>query len=417
MSPWFYLAIVSLSIGGLLALLVAIARTPILHSIFPEGYFYHALAGHVDLAIVVFLLSFSVFLWERTFKKVSNISFLFAFSGFLNIALSSLLGHGKVVSNNYLPTIDDALFLAGAGFFFFGFWLATIELLPKARPFSKDPIIHFPSIAIILSFIMLISFLLSIPKAGSKSELYAFYERLYWAPGHIQQFLNGAMLLYFWYFILARNSRIGILRLGGLIFIIASGLQAIVPIIFNDPISKNAKIFSEILYAVGLGIPIILHLLSLSKNLKPRFAETKSVGAIMSMLLFSLGAIIAYAGLDADLRIPAHYHGMVTAITLGFMTLSYDALSRFNRLTLTQVYLYSSGMVLFVIGLYFAGLLGAPRKTFGTAFTENPAILISLGVMGFGTALAVAGGVLFVSYLLYLALKRVLEEGRSQGAG
>ncbi|MEN3033685.1 MAG: cytochrome C oxidase subunit I [Aquificaceae bacterium] len=417
MSPWFYLSIASLSIGGVFALLVAIARTPVIHHIFPEGYFYYALVGHVDLAIVVFVLSFSVFLWERAIKKVSKISFLLAFSGFLNIALSSLIGHGKVVSNNYLPTIDNALFLAGAGFYFLGFWLASLELLPKVRVFSKDPLVHLSSVAIILSIIMLFAFIVSIPKTGPKSELYMFYERLYWAPGHIQQFINGVMLLYAWYYLTARDVKLKTLRILSVVFVIASSLQALVPLIFKDPISKNAIIFSELLYAIGLGIPIFMHLAVLMRYLKPKFKETKFAGTFLSMLLFTIGALIAYIGFDSDLRIPAHYHGMVTAITIGFMALSYEVLSKSSKLTLTQVYLYGSGMLMFISGLYFAGLLGAPRKVFGTGFTDNPVVLTSLGVMGFGTALAVLGGAMFVIYLSYLALKTALEEGKSQGAG
>jgi hypothetical protein len=43
--PLFLLSIVSLGLGGLLAFLVALARTPILYKLFPPGYFYHASGG------------------------------------------------------------------------------------------------------------------------------------------------------------------------------------------------------------------------------------------------------------------------------------------------------------------------------------------------------------------------------------
>ena len=125
--PLFLLSIVSLGLGGLLAFLVALARTPILYKLFPPGYFYHALVGHVDLAIVVFLLTFTMLLWNRFMPKRDPISFYLVLLGFLGIAFISFSGNGTAVPNNYLPTIDHPLFFAGAILFFSGFWLAGLE--------------------------------------------------------------------------------------------------------------------------------------------------------------------------------------------------------------------------------------------------------------------------------------------------
>jgi cytochrome c oxidase subunit 1 len=139
--PLFLLSIVSLGLGGLLAFLVALARTPILYKLFPPGYFYHALVGHVDLAIVVFLLTFTMLLWNRFMPKRDPFSFYLVLLGFLGIALVSFSGKGTAVSNNYLPTIDHPLFFAGAILFFSGFWLASLVRLDLAikNLFSKDP--------------------------------------------------------------------------------------------------------------------------------------------------------------------------------------------------------------------------------------------------------------------------------------
>jgi heme/copper-type cytochrome/quinol oxidase subunit 1 len=55
-------------------------------------------------------------------------------------------------------------------------------------------------------------------------------------------------------------------------------------------------------------------------------------------------------------------------------------------------------MLLFITGLFVSGLLGAPRKTYGVAFTADPVVLSALTAMGIGTLMAVIGGVLFVFY-------------------
>jgi cytochrome c oxidase subunit 1 len=51
---WLLLSVVSLGLGGFLALVAAIARTPAIYKLVPPGYFYHSIIGHVDLAIVGF---------------------------------------------------------------------------------------------------------------------------------------------------------------------------------------------------------------------------------------------------------------------------------------------------------------------------------------------------------------------------
>lgn len=179
----------------------------------------------------------------------------------MGIALISFSGKGTAVPNNYLPTIDHPLFFAGAILFFSGFWIASLVRLDLAikNIFSKDPLINSLSISVVLALMMLLATLISIPKTGSHSELYLFYERLYWAPGHIHQFLNGAVLLFSWYFLaklLGVEHELKLLRYTNLSFLFFSVLLVLVPVIFEDPVSRSAKVFTEISYAIGLGIPI-----------------------------------------------------------------------------------------------------------------------------------------------------------------
>ncbi len=130
---WLLLSIVSLGLGGLLALVAAVARTPAVYKLVPPGYFYHAIIGHVDLAIVGFFLTFTLLLWQLTFKEELKTPFYLSLTGIFFIALVSLLGVGKGVSNNYLPTIDHPLFWLGALLFFAGFWLGGFGLLARAE--------------------------------------------------------------------------------------------------------------------------------------------------------------------------------------------------------------------------------------------------------------------------------------------
>ncbi len=431
---WLLLSIVSLGLGGLLALVAAVARTPAVYKLVPPGYFYHAIIGHVDLAIVGFFLTFTLLLWQLTFKEELKTPFYLSLTGIFFIALVSLLGVGKGVSNNYLPTIDHPLFWLGALLFFAGFWLGGFGLLARAEKgiFSENPREHLASVSILLSIFMLLAFLTSIPKAGSREELYLFYERLYWAPGHIHQFINGVMLLYAWYYLFEIKGvrlELGRLRYVSFLFLSFCFMYVFIPIIFADPVSEGARRLTDLGYAVGLGLPIFFHIFFLLKNFK-KGKHLYSTAFFISLVLYLLGVFIAYAGvlpslvsyfinpsseyigMKSNLSIPAHYHGVITSQTLAFMTIAYHLFKelgytqRLSKISLPQVYLYGTGMVLFVLGLFFAGLRNAPRKTYGTGFTDDPVVLMSLGLMGIGTLLAVAGGVIFVLYSLKVLFGR-----------
>jgi cytochrome c oxidase subunit 1 len=201
-----------------------------------------------------------------------------------------------------------------------------------------------------------------------------------------------------------------LLRYTNLSFLLFSVLLVLVPVIFEDPVSRSAKVFTEISYAIGLGIPIFLHAFNILR--RPVFNySVYSITLWLSMLLYFLGILIAYAGLKSDLRVPAHYHGAVTSLTLALMGISYHLVKEygwikdFPKTARFQLFMYGFGMVLFVLGLYFAGFKGAPRKTYGTGFTDDPFVLLSLGLMMVGTVFAVIGGVIFVISMLRISLK------------
>lgn len=425
---WFLLSVVSLGLGGFLAFVVAMARTPGVYQYFPPGYFYYALIGHVDLAIVIFLLSFTLLVWNRVYHADTRIAFYLSLLGFLGVALSAFLGKGTAVSNNYLPTIVHPIFFGGIILFFCGFTLGAFSVLKSSIRdiISTDPVKNAVSVSVMLGILMMLAVIPSYLRAGDPSNVYIFYERLFWAPGHIQQFLNGAMLLYAWYYLLAllgKEKRLNFLRFINLSFLIFGFLLFLVPVLYADPISMPAKIFTEVSYAVGLGIPMFLHAFNVIKGFKPDVKNPFSSALLLSLSLYFLGVLIAYAGIKADLRVPAHYHGTVTSLTLALMAISYKLVQeygytqRLSAISRIQPYLYGVGMILFILGLYFAGRGGAPRKTYGTGYTQDPAVLFSLVIMGIGTLMAVIGGVMFVLYILRLLLRGQAYHGLQEDKG
>ncbi len=415
---WFILSIISIGTGGFFAFLVAMSRTPFGHSIFPEDYFYHALVGHVDLAIVMWLMSFTLLLWTKLFREVmyEKALLFMAYIGYVLIALSCFFALGEPIPNNYVPVIVHPLFFLGIGLFILSFSFKTFLYLSKALRgvFSPDPLINCASAGIFVSLLMIASYMFSFFKAGSPSEPLLYFERFFWIPGHIQQFLNGLLLLMAWYYLIlleGKRVELNFLRYINTVFIIFSLLTFSLLFIYEDPISKDAKLWAEISYGIGLGIPIFVHTLNLLKNFRPSFSIF-SVSLIFSFTLYYLGILIAYLGLSNDLRVPAHYHGAVTSITIALMAISYNLIKEYGyrrvigKIPKVQPYFYGIGMILFVLSLYWAGKGGAPRKTYGVDFTDNPSVIISLTLMGIGTILAVLGGIMFVVYMLSSLISR-----------
>ncbi|MFQ5427751.1 MAG: cbb3-type cytochrome c oxidase subunit I [Thermodesulfobacteriota bacterium] len=411
---WFVLAILFLGIGGGFAFMVGMSRTPFGYQYFPADYLHRTLVGHVVLAILLWLLSFAVVLWSRTFDGVEiKATRWLALGGAFLIILAVLFGGGKAVINNYVPTIDTPLFLLGLALFYLAFSLNVFAYLREAlrNLFSIDLMKGAIASSVLIALIMVVSMAISIFLQDENTAPILYYERLFWIPGHIQQVLSGALFVAVLY---ALRDRISgsvpsswpFLRYVTIAFPLSALLLFIIPFT-GDPLTRNAKITAEAIYGLGLGIPIFIHIIHILRTMglgSGRRTSVAFISLILSVTIYTLGMAIAYSGFGDDLRVPAHYHGAVTSLTLALMGLSYYMLKERKErifgetIARVQPVIYGAGMVFFIVGLFVSGLFGAPRKTYGVSFTSDPIVLTALTVMGIGTLLAVIGGILFVFY-------------------
>jgi len=78
-----------------------------------------------------------------------------------------------------------------------------------------------------------------------------------------------------------------------------------------------------------------------------------------------------------------------------------------KRLSTIQPYLYGLGVLVFSLGLFWAGSHGVPRKTFGAAQNlDTYSKLVGMGMMGLGGIIAILGGATFVINAIISLLKR-----------
>jgi heme/copper-type cytochrome/quinol oxidase subunit 1 len=121
----------------------------------------------------------------------------------------------------------------------------------------------------------------------------------------------------------------------------------------------------------------------------------------LSLGLFAVGGVLGIVGFNQDTRVPAHYHGMVGAVTLAYMGLAPLLLEISGRrlwsarVARWQPYLYGLGLLGIMAGMHWAGGHGAPRKTFGFTWA-NAQALLAMNLMGLGSLLAILGGLAFV---------------------
>jgi len=190
-----------------------------------------------------------------------------------------------------------------------------------------------------------------------------------------------------------------------------------------------------LLMALGLGPAtaafalVILWVLFSRWNALP-WADPRFASFVLSVAVFSLGGVISLGIRGSNVIIPAHYHGVIGGVTLAFMGFSYHLLPMLGRkvwsprLARWQPYLYGTGQTLFVLGLFWAGVHGVPRKTFGMAqgLHDLPQ-MVGMSLMGVGGLIAILGGIAFIVNMVPSLIRnpqpeisrwRVRDESRSR---
>jgi heme/copper-type cytochrome/quinol oxidase subunit 1 len=433
---WLGLAVASLVGAGLFAALVALSRTPGIADHLSGGdYLRIGLVAHVTLAVSVWFLVFQGVLWvlsverqesegrDTIFPSFGWVGFWTAVLGTTTLVIPALLGWGKPVLVNYIPVLSHPVFFTGLVLFALGIggaalYTLLILLRQTERPWTVLQVGGAVTAGLVLTALSCFAL------AGLRLHLEAFalmdsIERVVWGGGHVLQFANTAAMVLVWW-ILARLTlgreivpqrwmkRILILYL---IFALPS------PFLYFGDFPQGEF---TLLMAIGLGpmtaIVLVLLVRSLMKHYwseelpwgDPRFA-----GLILSLALFGLGGSLSLMIRGSNVIIPAHYHGVIGGVTVAFMGLSYHLVPELGRriwsfrLARIQPYLYGVGQALFVLGLFWAGAHGVPRKTFGAAQSlDQTAQVIGMALMGVGGLVAILGGIAFIGNMIPSLISR-----------
>jgi len=162
--------------------------------------------------------------------------------------------------------------------------------------------------------------------------------------------------------------------------------------------------YGNSLAALPLGIIVVLGLIEGKPGAERSSAiRVQRSALVYSLLLFGAGGVIGFLIVGSNVRVPAHYHGSIVAVTIAFMGVIYHLIPRLGfreisrKWTEWQPAVYGIGRLLHVLGLAWSGGYGVQRKMAGSAQgLEGFQQTAGMGLMGFGGMIAITGGIWFL---------------------
>ena len=435
---WCALALLSLALAGVFALLLAISRVPNIQDVFPWPlqFFQKGLVIHVVFSFVVWFLSLlGALLTIATYRLadgtpkarvLGRVAVWLGLIAFILLFIPGFRDHGEPSLNNYVPVIIDPLYYTGLCIFALSLAIQFIRFLVNIPSHNGafDLVSQGIAVSGIIYLTALASFGISLNLRWGTPIDAAFNEDVFWAGGHVLQYLNTLLMLVAWYVLggtaIARplvDPRIFKAILG--YFLVAAAALLSLSFIY-DPISFDGRTaFTWAQY--GLAPPTlvfvgaaVINLLAYKQSGEPfNWQDPAFLSFVLSVIVFGLGGYLGLFVDGADTRTPAHYHGVIGGVNLAFIGLFFCFLfpvlgsaAKSSRTVSILIWSYAVGQSFHSLGLFLAGGYGAPRKTAGhDQGIEDLGAEIGLYMMGVGAVVAVIGGVLFIwtaSRLLHL---------------
>jgi hypothetical protein len=419
---WLVLGIAALAGAGLLAILLALSRTPGVQDLLPHGDFFRAaLIVHVDLSVLIWFMAFAAVLWSLAgsgrFAALGTASVALTALGTLLMVVSPFFPDARPLLNNYIPILRQPVFFAGLLMAGTGFALSMLRSIATIR-IAGEP----ARLAVLLSALIgvtafLVTFLawLGLPDT---LEGQSYFEMLFWGGGHVLQFQHALLAALAWLWLaqeLGVSPRLTFFK-ASLLFALAALPVLVVPVILLLAPVGSGHYVAYFARLMEFGHPLLLPLMMLALialwRARSQASPAKSALAA-SLTLFIAGGVLGYLIRGVNVVIPAHYHGAIVGVTLAFMGLAYVLLPKLGfgeakgRMARWQPYVYGGGQLLHVLGLAWSGGYGVQRKVAGAEqmLVTLPQKL-GMGLMGLGGLIAVIGGVMFVLVCLKAMLSR-----------
>ncbi|MCC8397884.1 MAG: cbb3-type cytochrome c oxidase subunit I [Rickettsia endosymbiont of Labidopullus appendiculatus] len=418
---WLRNGIISLALAGVYSIILVMLRTPMLVNLFPNTeIFKSALVVHVNLSILVWLISVTACIWSYNLQPATTSSITYvilAFFGTALIALSPFCGQNFPVMNNYIPMLENIIFILGISLFGVSVLLFSSNvILIGIKNLKNQKLINFTILSTAIMWVLIwVCFICSYCQLQQVIKLVPvdiefYYELLFWSGGHLLQFLYTQILIlvmtvlcHAW---IGKELKFNKLYLLLLYLNFMISIAAIWGHLSYDIIDAEFKEYYTKQMKYGGGIAPVLSLIVMfyelvSQNHKIAVNYPVKASIICSSILFLSGGFIGMLITGMNVTIPAHYHGSIVGISVAFMGFSFllcdnlcdnkqKKISYFSAAIITL----TTGQMLHIIALLLAGGYGVLRKTPGVEMTISSKLL--MGIMGGGGLIAIVGGLMFV---------------------
>jgi hypothetical protein len=410
---WLMLGIAALAGAGLLAILLALSRTPGVQDLLPQGDFFRAaLIVHVDLSVLIWFMAFAALLWSLAgsgrFAALGVAGVGLASVGTVLMVVSPFFADARPLLNNYIPILRQPVFFAGLLLAGAGFAAAMLRGLATIRFSAADPARLAAMLSALIGTTAFAVTAYAWATLPVELEGQGYFEMLFWGGGHVLQFQHALLAALAWFWLaeeLAVSPRLTFTQASALFAIAALPVLATPVLLMIAPVGSG-EYLAAFARLMEFGHPLLLPLLVLALVAlwRARGLSSPAKSALAaSLTLFVVGGVLGYLIRGVNVVIPAHYHGAIVGVTLAFMGLTYVLLPKLGfgaangHMARWQPYVYGGGQLLHVLGLAWSGGYGVQRKVAGAEqmLVSLPQKL-GMGLMGLGGLIAVIGGVMFV---------------------
>ncbi|MFO1283595.1 MAG: cbb3-type cytochrome c oxidase subunit I [Burkholderiales bacterium] len=461
-------AVVSLLVGGILALLVTLTRWPAVHLLSPD-WFYLVLTAHGLDMLVFWIIFFEIAVLYFTATVLLKcrlatpgmawVAFWLMIVGALVNNVSVFRGDSSVMFTSYAPMGAHPAFYLGLILFAVGaliacfVFLGTLVLARAERTYNGSiPLVTFGALTACIiaiftiasgAIILIPTFLWSIGLIDHIDSL--MYRTVWWGFGHSSQQINVSAHVAVWYAIAgvvfgAKPMSEKVSRVAFFLYICFLQLASAHHLLADPGLTSNWKIFntSYAMYLAvlasmvhGLTVPGSIEVAQREKGLNNGLFEWLRKApwgnpcfSAMFLSLIGFGFLGGISGvmmgteqlnliIHNTLYVPGHFHAtVVVGTTLAFMGLTYFLIPTLFRRELMfpgmakwQPYFFGLGMMSFSLFMMGAGTLGVPRRHWDMSFAGN-----ALGYEFPGTAylmmgiMAISGLAAIIGGVMYLLI-------------
>ncbi len=461
------LSVVSLAIGAVAAVMLALTRWETIALLGPIGY-YKTITMH-GLNMLVFWILFmemailyfasSILLNTRLFSKLMGWAQLFLMVvGFVIVNVSVMMDRATVMMTSYVPLKAEQEFYLGLILFAVGALIGCLNFLGTLYIAKRDktykgaiPLVTFGAlaatiigiwtlahgaIALVPTWFWALGWVENAPDPG-------WYRMIWWGFGHASQQINVCAMVACWYFLSTmtvggRPLNQTVCRVAFLLYILFINLASAHHLLVDPGLSAEWKMWntSYALYLAvlasmlhGFTVPASIESAQRKKGIGGIFGwltrapwkDPGFSGLFLSLVIFGFGGGITGVTLGTHqiniiahntLRIPGHFHVTVAGGTsLAFMGLAYYVIPlifqkefAMRPLARIQPYVFAFGISVMAIGMTLAGMLGVPRRHPDVDFT-GARIAVDMGdAAPFLAMVGIGGTIAAIGALIFVVL-------------